>query len=100
MGESAILKKMNPGNDFLDQFWDQLPAKKTKREIPLENAISFDHLFEVSSRRVTKSTHFINQKQLRQLSACWGNKNNARDCQDYFGRKVHLRNKHYMKVDQ
>merc|ERR1712241_1429336 len=40
--ESAILKKMNPGNDFLDQFWDQLPAKKTKRDIPLENAISFD----------------------------------------------------------
>jgi len=133
--ESAILKKMNPGNDFLDQFWDQLPAKKTKRDIPLENAISFDHLFEVSSQSVTKSkqrgvvtanmemfqydgslttppytegvswmvskvTHFINQKQLRQLSACWGNKNNARDCQDYFGRKVHLRNKHYMKVDQ
>jgi len=123
------------GNDFLKQFWDQLPAKKTKRDIPLNNDISFDHLFEASSRSVRKSkqrgvvtcnmemfqydgslttppytegvswmvsktTHFINQKQLRQLSACWGNKNNARDCQDYFGRKVHLRNKHYMKVDQ
>merc|ERR1719216_124420 len=114
------------GNDFLKQFWDQLPAKKTKRDIPLNNDISFDHLFEASSRSVRKSkqrgvvtcnmemfqydgslttppytegvswmvsktTHFINQKQLRQLSACWGNKNNARDCQDYFGRKVQLR---------
>jgi len=133
--ESAILKKMNPGNEFLAQFWDQLPAKKTKRDIPLDNAISFDHLFEASSRSVrktnlrskvtvnmdifqydgslttppytegvswmvAKSTHFINQKQLRQLSACWGNKNNARDCQEYFGRKVTVRNKHSMKVDQ
>jgi len=123
------------GNDFLKQFWDQLPAKKTKRDIPLKNDISFDHLFEASAHSVrknkhrgkvtvnmdifqydgslttppytegvswmvAKSTHFINQKQLRQLSACWGNKNNARDCQEYFGRKVTVRNKHSMKVDQ
>ena len=53
--ESAILKKMDPGNDFLDQFWSQLPSKKTTKDIPLENAISFDHLFEASSRSVQRS---------------------------------------------
>jgi len=122
------------GNDFLKQFWSQLPAKKCD-EIPLKNDISFDHLFEASSRSikkskrrgkavvnmdifqydgslttppysegvkwmVSKSLHFINQKQLRQLSACWGNKNNARDCQEYFDRKVHIRSHMTMEVDQ
>jgi len=122
------------GNDFLKQFWSQLPAKKCA-EIPLKNDISFDHLFEASSRSVkkskrrgkavvnmdifqydgslttppysegvkwmvSKSLHFINQKQLRQLSACWGNKNNARDCQEYFDRKVQIRSHMTMRVDQ
>merc|ERR1712217_28012 len=127
------LGKSKKGNDFLDQFFDQLPDKKTEADIPLKKPISFDYLFETSSNNfaknvktgeididmeiytykgslttppytegvnwmVSKTTHFINEKQLKSLSACWNNENNAREVQDYFGRKVHLRNKHYMKV--
>jgi len=44
----------NKGNDFLDQFWDQLPSKKTSKDIPLKNPISFDYLFETSSNTFIK----------------------------------------------
>merc|ERR1712087_112646 len=37
---------------------------------------------------VSKQTHFINQKQLHKLSACWNHENNARPVQGYFGRQV------------
>jgi len=40
---------------------------------------------------VSKTTHFINNKQLHKLSACWGHENNARPCQGYFGRTVKQR---------
>lgn len=42
------------GNDFLAQFWDELPSAKTSQDIELKNAISFDYLFECSSKKVTK----------------------------------------------
>merc|ERR1719203_2004998 len=124
-GTTVLANGIIEGNDFLKQFWSQLPAKKCA-EIPLKNDISFDHLFEASSRSVkkskrrgkavvnmdifqydgslttppysegvkwmvSKSLHFINQKQLRQLSACWDNKNNASDCHECFDRKVQSR---------
>jgi len=111
------------GNDFLAQFWDEMPSAKTSEDIPLKNALSFDYLFECSSKKVTrdvatgsveidmqifeytgslttppytegvnwmvsKQTHFINQKQLHKLSACWNHENNARPVQGYFGRTV------------
>ena len=41
-------------NDFLDQFWSQLPAKKTSKDIMLATPISFDYLFETSSNNFTK----------------------------------------------
>merc|ERR1712141_515567 len=120
-------------NDFLAQFWSQLPSKKTSQDIPLKNPISFDYLFETSSNEfikdldtksvnidmeifeyqgslttppytegvnwlVSKTTHFINNKQLHKLSACWGHENNARPCQGYFGRCVSLRNQSSMVV--
>jgi len=111
------------GNDFLAQFWDELPSAKTSQDISLKNPISFDYLFECSSKKVTKDvssgsveidmqifeytgslttppytegvnwmvskqTHFINNKQLHKLSACWNHENNARPVQGYFGRTV------------
>jgi len=120
-------------NDFLDQFWSQLPAKKTEKDIMLDTPISFDYLFETSSNNfvkdiesneinidmeifeymgslttppytegvqwmVSKKTHFIEKKQLKKLSACWGNMNNARECQDYCGRTVQLRSQSSLKV--
>jgi len=120
-------------NDFLAQFWSQLPSKKTSQDIPLKKDISFDYLFETSSNEfikdldsksinidmeifeyqgslttppytegvnwlVSKTTHFINNKQLHKLSACWGHENNARPCQGYFGRCVSLRNQSSMVV--
>merc|ERR1712056_80235 len=125
------LGKSKQGNDFLAQFFDQLPSKKTERDIRLKRDISFDYLFETSSNNfvknvktneididiytykgslttppytegvnwmVSKTTHFINNKQLHKLSACWGHENNARPCQGYFGRCVSLRNQSSMVV--
>merc|ERR1712154_9242 len=130
----ANKKKMaKKPNDFLDQFWSQLPPKKTTKDIMLATPISFDYLFETSSNNfvkdiesneinidmeifeymgslttlpytegvqwlVSKKTHFINKQQLKKLSACWNNMNNARDCQDYCGRTVQLRSQSSLKV--
>eukprot|EP00487_Bulimina_marginata_P004822 TRINITY_DN218_c0_g1_i1.p1 TRINITY_DN218_c0_g1~~TRINITY_DN218_c0_g1_i1.p1 ORF type:complete len:306 (-),score=39.87 TRINITY_DN218_c0_g1_i1:237-1154(-) len=47
---------------------------------------------------VSKTTHFINDKQLNKLSACWNHHNNARPVQEYFGRTVSLRSKSSMRV--
>jgi len=120
-------------NDFLAQFWKQLPAKQTSKDIPLQKDISFDYLFETCSNEfvkeldtksinidmeifeymgslttppytegvqwlVSKTTHFINNKQLHKLSGCWGHENNARPCQGYFGRTVSLRNQSSLAV--
>merc|ERR1712154_191586 len=128
-----ITKKSKKENDFLAQFFDQLPDKKTEADIPLKRPISFDYLFETSSNNfiknvetneididmeiytykgslttppytegvnwmVSKSLHFINAKQLKDLSACWNNENNARDVQDYCGRQVQLRSKSQMQI--
>ena len=41
-------------NDFLAQFWSQLPSKKTQKDIPLKRAISFDYLFETCSNEFVK----------------------------------------------
>merc|ERR1712217_784622 len=41
-------------NDFLAQFWSQLPAKQTAKDIPLKKPISFDYLFETSSNEFIK----------------------------------------------
>lgn len=43
------------GNDFLSQFWDQLPREKTNEDILLERDISFDYLFETSSNNFVKN---------------------------------------------
>merc|ERR1712154_109616 len=136
--ENALIKKLKKKtsskkeNDFLAQFFDQLPAKKTEEDIPLKRPISFDYLFETSSNNfiknvetneididmeiytykgslttppytegvnwmVSKSLHFINAKQLKDLSACWEGDNN-RDVQKYCGRQVKLRNKSQMEI--
>eukprot|EP01083_Nonionella_stella_P103374 295133_1 len=120
-------------NDFLNQFWDELPPQKTEEEILLRRPLSFDYLFETASKSLSKNvktneieidmdifeytgslttppytegvqwllsktTHFINPKQLTQLSACWNNENNARPVQKYFGRQVSLRSKSSLRV--
>merc|ERR1712087_588575 len=134
--ENALIKKLTKSkkeNDFLAQFFDQLPDKKTEEDIPLKRPISFDYLFETSSNNfiknvetneididmeiyeykgslttppytegvnwmVSKRVHFMNRQQLKKLSACWNNMNNARDCQDYCGRTVKLRSQSSLKV--
>merc|ERR1712228_115978 len=47
---------------------------------------------------VSKRTHYISESQLKALSACWNNENNARPVQEYFGRTVSLRNKSSLRV--
>merc|ERR1712228_514474 len=126
------LGKSKKGNDFLDQFFDQLPSKKTEQDIRLKRDISFDYLFETSSNNfiknvktneididmeiytymgslttppytegvswmVSKTTHFINNKQLKRLSNCWEG-DNFRECHPYYGRQVKLRSKSSLQV--
>eukprot|EP01083_Nonionella_stella_P095118 266975_1 len=43
------------GNEFLDQFWSQLPRDKTAEEIALDNVLSFDPLFEMASNKLVKT---------------------------------------------
>jgi len=43
------------GNDFLAQFWDQLPTHSDNEEWLLTNPISFDYLFETSSNNFSKN---------------------------------------------
>merc|ERR1712154_393349 len=120
-------------NDFLAQFWNELPLKKTIDDIPLSKPLSFDYLFETSSNNfiknvksnsinidmelfqyqgsltippytegvewlLSKTTHFINDTQLKQLSVCWNHGNNAREVQDYFGRTVAVRSQSSLRV--
>jgi len=126
-------KGLMDGNDFLAQFWDELPMEKTTEDIPLTKALCFDHLFEAQCGKMdvaesekekkvnmdmeifeykgslttppysegvqwllNKTTHFLNNKQLKKLSACWRNENNARDVQEYFGRTVLVRSESCM----
>jgi len=131
--EPKKAQKNKKVNDFLKQFFDQLPSKKTSKDIPLKKPLSFDSLFETSSNTFTKNIksneidldmemfeydgglttppysegvqwlvakriQYIGKKQLSDLSACWGNKNNARLCQKYCGRVVKLRNTSSMQV--
>jgi len=41
---------------------------------------------------VNRSLHSMTRKELSALSGCWGNANNARSTQDYFGRRVTTNN--------
>merc|ERR1711902_315065 len=89
------------GNDFLAQFWSQMPERKTTEDIPLKKPLSFDYLFECASNKFTKNAKtneididmemFEYDGGLTTLSACWGNVINARACQEMMGRKVQLR---------
>eukprot|EP01083_Nonionella_stella_P275631 936231_1 len=42
-------------NDFLDQFWHQMPPNKTKQEIPLNSPLNFDFLFKTASDNFIKN---------------------------------------------
>jgi len=54
-GDSDDQKKnLKNDNDFLAQFWSQLPPKQTAKDIPLKRAISFDYLFETCSNEYVK----------------------------------------------
>jgi len=134
MFKMGKIKKTDEANDFLSQFEDQYPLKKTAKAIPLKRPISFDYLFETSSKNfikntktneinidmeifeydgglttppysegvswhVSKALHFINNEQLNKLSACWGFKNNARECQKYCGRTVSVRNSCCLRIN-
>merc|ERR1712233_279087 len=132
--EAKIIKLGNKrGNDFLAQFFDQLPAQKTDCDIILKKPLSFDYLFETSSKKFSKNLktneidiemdlfeydgslttppysegvqwliptniQFMSTVQLKDLSACWNNKNNARPVQDYCKRIVQVRSKSSMQV--
>mmetsp|Transcript_25149 Transcript_25149/g.40860 ORF Transcript_25149/g.40860 Transcript_25149/m.40860 type:complete len:406 (-) Transcript_25149:142-1359(-) len=46
---NARKQSMVPSNDFLKQFWSELPIQQTAKEAVLSRAISFDYLFECAS---------------------------------------------------
>jgi len=50
-------------NDFLSQFWSQLPSEKTTKDIPLENPLSFDSLFGGSAKKFSENVR-LNQVEI------------------------------------
>jgi len=49
------------GNDFLAQFWDQLPLKKTKEDILLNKPLNFEYLLK------TSSDHFVKNGKTKEM---------------------------------
>merc|ERR1712173_571758 len=94
------------GNDFLAQFFDQLPSKKTDKDIPLKKPLSFDYLFETSSTEFTKNLKTneidINMELFEYdgglTTPPFSEGDNNRVCQDYCGRIVKLRSNSSMQV--
>ena len=86
-------------NDFLQQFWDKLPIRNSKRRVLLNRSISFDYLFQTASDNYTKTVasnevsidmemvrysgtegvqwfvakkqQFISYEQMDKLARCW-----------------------------
>jgi len=102
------------GDVFLKQFWDRLPAPKTKEAAALGVSLRFGPLFETVDGSkmewfeyggslttppftegvqwmVSRSLSSITELEVAQLSGCWGGTQNARDCHDYYGRSVAVR---------
>lgn len=50
-------------NEFLAQFWDQLPTEKTTEDIPLKKPLNFQILFENSTNNFVESTQ-LNQIEI------------------------------------
>lgn len=50
-------------NDFLSQFWSQLPAEKTEKDIPLERALSFHTLFGSAAKKFSENVR-LNQTEI------------------------------------
>merc|ERR1712154_703196 len=106
MFKMGKIKKTDEANDFLQQFEDQYPLKKTAKEINIDMEI-FEYdggltpppYSEGVSWHVSKTLHFINNQQLNKLSACWGFKDNSRECQKYCGRTVSVRNSCCLRVN-
>merc|ERR1719445_1563877 len=88
------------GNDFLAQFFDQLPSKKIDKDMELfeyDGGSTTPPFSEGVQWLVSRTEHFMNKKQLKDLSSCWEGDNN-RVCQDYCGRIVKLRSNSSMQV--
>eukprot|EP00483_Globobulimina_turgida_P010235 UN10254 len=46
---------INKENDFLAQFWDELPLRETKNDILLSKSLCFDYLFECAGMGFEKN---------------------------------------------
>jgi len=110
----SVTDDADGGHPFLKQFWSELkalPNHKTERDVDLK-PMSFSSLFaangdmewfryggSLTTPPYTEGVNwFVNKailpmtaSELRELSECWGNANNARCCQDYFGREVAMK---------
>merc|ERR1712154_204221 len=56
-----VINEKKEGNDFLAQFWDQLPLKKTKEDILLNKPLSFEYLLK------TSSDHFVKNGKTKEM---------------------------------
>merc|ERR1719461_1593157 len=82
-------------NEFLAQFWDQMPLKKAKKNIPLSAPLNFDYLFKTCADNFSQhvKTNEINiNMDLYEFDGCLRHPPYTEGVKWYISKKTHFVN--------